>query len=165
VYPRPVPLRETLEAMAELRAEGKVRNVGVSNFSHRRLKRAEDLSPAPIFTDQVQYHPYWLQSDLRDYCRIHDLLLTAYSPLARGGVLEDSVVKTVGDAHGKTPAQVAIRWPIQHPNVVTVPKAISPQHLIENLEVFDFELTEAELEAIRRPSKRRALSGFLKGFR
>jgi len=146
-------LSETLGAMNDLVEEGLVRHIGVSNFSPSLLDRARDISSAPIFTDQVQYHPYWDQRKLLDYCRIHDVLLTAYSPLARGGVLDDPALVQIGNKYGKSPAQGALRWLVQQDGVAAIPKASSREHLEANLAVFDFELTDAEMERIRDPSK------------
>jgi diketogulonate reductase-like aldo/keto reductase len=159
---RRVPTRETLDAMNELVESGKVENVGVSNFDREALDEARELSDAPILTDQVQFHPYWDQTDLLDYCAIHDVLLTAYSPLGHGGVLSDDVLAEVGERYGKSPAQVALRWVTQHDPVATIPKATSREHLEANLAIFDFELTDAEMERIARPSKLRTLSGFVR---
>ncbi|MEF8827126.1 MAG: aldo/keto reductase, partial [Halapricum sp.] len=124
---------ETLRAMADLVDEGLVRHVGVSNFGVEKLRAAREASDVPIFTDQVQYHPYWDQTELLDYCRVHDVLLTAYSPLARGGVLDDPVLERIGNRYGKSPAQVALRWLLQQDGVVTVPKATSREHIEANL--------------------------------
>ncbi|WP_254535414.1 aldo/keto reductase [Halomarina litorea] len=159
---RRVPLAETLDAMDELVEDGTVRHVGVSNFGVDRLDEARSLADAPIFTDQVQFHPFWDQTDLLDYCAIHDVLLTAYSPLGHGGVLTDTVVREVADAHGKSPAQVALRWALQHENVVAIPKATSREHIEANLDVFDFELTDEEVARIRRPSKVRTVAGLVR---
>lgn len=156
------PLRETLEAMNELVDAGAVRNIGVSNFDLDRLHRAGELSEHDLLTNQVQCNPYWSQTELLDYCRIHDVMLTAYSPLAHGGVLDDPILEEIGNRYGKTAAQVAIRWLIQQPNVVTVPKATSRAHLSENLDVFDFELTDTEMRRVFQPSKPKALSEFLR---
>ncbi|RLM36820.1 aldo/keto reductase [Haloarcula sp. Atlit-120R] len=147
------PLSETLGAMNDLVEEGLVRHIGVSNFSPSLLDEARDISTAPVLTDQVQYHPYWDQRKLLDYCRIHDVLLTAYSPLARGGVLDDPALVQIGNRYGKSPAQVALRWLLQQDGVAAIPKASSRDHLEANLAVFDFELTDAERERIRDPSK------------
>lgn len=157
------PLRDTLAAMNHLVDEGAVRHVGVSNFDVDLLDRARMLSEHGILTNQVQYHPYWNQQDVLDYCRIHDVLVTAYSPLCHGGVLDDPILVEIGERHEKTAAQVAIRWLIQQPNVVTVPKATTREHLVENLDVFDFELTAEEMARIHQPSKSQALKGFLRG--
>jgi diketogulonate reductase-like aldo/keto reductase len=158
--PGATPLSETLSAMAELVADGRVRHVGVSNFDVRLLDEARSLVDVPIVTNQVQFNPYWDQRNLLSYCRRHGILLTAYSPLGHGGVLSDDVLTAVGRRYDKTAAQVAIRWVIQHDGVCTVPKATSRHHLRANLDVFDFELTDAEMERIRQPSKLRALAGF-----
>ncbi|MFC6834975.1 aldo/keto reductase [Halomarina ordinaria] len=162
-WPNPrTPLEATITAMNDLVEAGKVRHVGVSNFGIERLDRARDLSDVPILTDQVQYHPYWDQRELLDYCAIHDVLVTAYSPLGHGGVLSDPVLEAVGERYGKSPAQVALRWLVQQDGVCTIPKATSRDHLAANLEVFDFELTDEEMERIRQPSKVRTLTGFLR---
>jgi len=154
------PLAETLTAMNELVDAGLVRHVGVSNFDVRLLDTARRLSDDPLLVDQVQFHPYWDQRNLHAYCRRNDVLLTAYSPLCHGAVLDDDRLAAVGRRYDKTPAQVALRWVIQHEGVHAVPKATSRDHLAENLDVFDFELTEAEMERLHRPSKLRTLAGF-----
>ena len=154
---------ETLDAMNELVERGTVRNIGVSNFGVDLLDEAREHSDAPILTDQVQYHPFWEQQDLLDYCRIHDVLLTAYSPLGHGGVLDDPVLERIGRHHGKTPAQVALRWLVQQEQVITIPKSTSREHLEANLEVFDFELSATEMREIGRPSKLRTAKSFLQG--
>ena len=156
------PITETLRAMDELVDAGKVRRSGVSNFDVDRLHEAREAADHELLTDQVQFNPYWDQSALLDYCEIHDLLLTAYSPLGHGGVLSDPVLAEVGDRYGKSPAQVAIRWCLQHQNVSVIPKATSRTHLAANRDVFDFELTGTEMERVRRPSKARALSGAIR---
>jgi 2,5-diketo-D-gluconate reductase B len=153
---------ETLRAMNELVDRGTVRHVGVSNFDIDLLDEARELSDAPVLTDQVQYHPFWDQRELLAYCRVHDVLLTAYSPLGHGGVLDDAVLERIGRRYGKTSAQVALRWLVQQDGVATIPKATSREHLEANMAVFDFELTEAEMREIRRPSKYETLKGFLK---
>lgn len=153
---------ETLRAMADLRDEGLIRHVGVSNFGVEKLRRAREVSDAPILTNQVQYHPYWDQRKLLDYCRVHDILLTAYSPLARGAVLDDPILERIGRGYDKSPAQVALRWLLQQDGVVTIPKATSREHIEANLDVFDFELSDAELREIRQPSKLRTAAAFLR---
>lgn len=157
-----VPLKETLDAMNELRDAGNIEHVGVSNFSLERFQRARDLSSAPVLTDQVMYHPYWDQTDLVDHCQIHDLVLTAYSPLAQGGVLDDGVLVEIGERYGKSAAQVALRWLVQHDNVAVIPKATSREHLEANRAIFDFELTTAEMRAVHQPSKLRTALGIVR---
>jgi diketogulonate reductase-like aldo/keto reductase len=155
-------LGETIGAMDELVEQGLVEHIGVSNFGVERLHAAREHANAPILTDQVQYHPFWDQTSLLDYCQIHDIMLTAYSPLAHGGAVNDDLLRNIGARYDKTPAQVALRWLLQQENVATIPKSTSPEHLEANLQVFDFELTEEEMQSIRRPSMSRTASSFLR---
>lgn len=141
-----LPFAEPLAAMQALQAQGKVRHVGVSNFTPSQLTRAMAL--APVFCNQVEYHPYLGQNALRAMAQEHDLLLTAYCPLVRGRVLEDAALKEIGARHGKTPVQVALRWLLQQAHVAAIPKAGSADHRRENLDVFDFALTDGEMETI-----------------
>lgn len=145
-----VPLQETIQAMEELQKEGKIRFIGVSNFEVPLLEEARRLATLPIVTDQVEYHPYLSQKELVDYCKKHQVVLTAYSPLARGRFRHDQVLFRIGAKYGKSPNQVALRWLIQQDMVVAIPKAQSVQHQRENLDIFDFTLTPEEMEEIGR---------------
>ena len=138
-----VPLGETLGAMRELQEEGSVSHVGVSNFSPSLVEEAAEH--AQIFCNQVQYHPYRSQNDLLQQAQQMDYLLTAYTPLSRGGVQGDAILKVIGEAHGKTATQVTLRWLLQQDKVCPIPKATSEEHLRENLDVFDFELSDEEM--------------------
>ncbi|MFB6271405.1 MAG: aldo/keto reductase [Salinibacter sp.] len=154
-WPHPrVPVKETLKAMTELRNEGLVRHLGVSNFTAAQLREAIRVAESPLVTDQVLYHPYKDQSAVRSVCAEHDLALTAYSPLARGGVLSDEVLAQIGAQHDKSAAQVALRWLLQQDGIVAIPKATTRNHLADNLDVLDFSLSETEMNRIhnRRPS-------------
>ena len=145
---RSVPVEETLEAMNQLYDEGTVGHIGVSNFSVDKLQEAMSVSTAPILTNQVKYHPYHGQPDLLEFCLETECILTAYSPLARGKVADDATLSTIGDRYGKTAAQVALRWLLQQEGVVTIPKAATHEHLEENLEVFDFALSDEEMTEV-----------------
>lgn len=145
---RRVPVEETLSAMNQLQDEGLVRHVGVSNFSVEQLDDARGESTAPILTDQVRYHPYSERQSLLEYCIVNDVVLTAYSPLAKGRVTDDDTLQAIGERYDKTPAQVALRWLVQQENVVAIPKASSRSHLEENLEIFDFSLSVSEMETV-----------------
>ncbi len=146
-WPNPrVPLEETLGAMTELQEEGTVRHVGVSNFPPSTVEKA--AQHATIFCNQVEYHPYRAQDELLKQAREMDYLLTAYSPVARGAVLNDQTLREIGEAHGKTPTQVTLRWLIQQDHVAAIPKAASDAHLQSNFDVFDFELNDEEMERI-----------------
>ena len=138
-----VPLGETLGAMRELQEEGAVRHVGVSNFSPSLVEGASGY--ADVFCNQVEYHVYRRQDTLLDQARSLDYLLVAYRPLSRGGVERDATLREVGRAHGKTAAQVALRWLVQQEKVAAIPKATGEEHLRSNLDVFDFELTSEEM--------------------
>lgn len=147
-----IPVEETLEAMMELRDADAVKHIGVSNFTISQLKEAMDLADEPIVTDQVLYHPFKDQSDLHRFCVEHTVALTAYSPLARGEVVNDELLERIGARYDKTSAQVALRWLIQQEGVVVIPKATSERHLEENGAIFDFSLTDEEMGEIRERS-------------
>jgi 2,5-diketo-D-gluconate reductase B len=143
-WPNPsVPLEETLGAMKKLQQEGSVRYVGVSNFPPSMVEEA--TQHAEIFCNQVEYHPYRAQDELLRQARELDYLLTAYSPIARGRVSNDATLREIGEARGKTSAQVALRWLIQQEKVAAIPKAASEDHLRSNFDIFDFELNDEEM--------------------
>ena len=143
---RDVPLEETLGAMRELQEEGSVRHIGVSNFPPSMVQEA--AQHAEIFCNQVEYHPYEAQDELLGQAKEMDYLLTAYRPLSRGSILNDETLREIGEAHGKTSAQVALRWLIQQEKVAAIPKATSEEHLKANFDVFDFELNDEEMERV-----------------
>lgn len=132
---------ETLEGMVRVQDRGLTRLIGVSNFNLSQFTEA--AAKAPIASNQVEYHPFLDQRRLRDAVREADGVLTAYSPLARGSVMSDQTLRDIGDAHGKTAAQVALRWLLDQ-ELLVVPKATSREHLESNLDVFDFQLTSAQ---------------------
>lgn len=141
-----VPVERTLAAMDELREAGLVRHVGVSNFPAGLLRRA--LAAAPVFCNQVEYHPFLEQDEILALAAEHDFMLTAYAPLGHGAVLDDPVLGEIGAAHGKTAAQVALRWLLDQLRVATVPKAASNANRVANFDVWDFELAADERERI-----------------
>jgi len=141
-----VPLEETLGAMRGLQEGGSVLRVGVSNFSPALVEEA--AQHAEVFCNQVEYHPYSDQGELLAQAREMDYLLTAYRPLSRGGVEGDGTLREIGEAHGKTAAQVALRWLVQQEKVSAIPKATGEDHLRENLDVFDFELSAEEMDRV-----------------
>lgn len=140
------PFEATLDAMLALRDEGKVRNVGVSNFTPEQIERV--TAHAPIFANQVEYHPFLGQDELLALARKHDHLLTAYSPLARGEVFNDETLRAIGDAHDADPAQVALAWLVNQDHVAAIPKATSPEHIASNLAALDIELSDEEMQRI-----------------
>ncbi|CAI6054202.1 aldo/keto reductase [Cohnella sp. JJ-181] len=137
---------DTWRAFEKLYADGRVKAIGVSNFNVRHLealKRVSDLVP---MVNQVEYHPLLAQRELLAYCRENRIQLEAWSPLMQGN-LDHEALRTIGAKHGKSPAQVVLRWDIQH-GVVTIPKSVTPARIAENANVFDFELSEDEMALI-----------------
>ncbi len=143
-----VPLSETIEAMNDLQAAGRVEHIGVSNFSVEQLERARELSETPIVTNQIKYHPYHHQPDLLEYCVEHGICLTAYSPLAEGAVPGDDRLAEIGEPDDTSAPQVALRWLIQQPMVAAIPKAATPAHIEANASVFEFELDDEQMQAV-----------------
>jgi 2,5-diketo-D-gluconate reductase B len=143
---RDVPLEQTIVALDLLRRDGLARHVGVSNFPAGMLGRA--LEQAELLCDQVEYHPFLGQDRLLALAEDKDLIVTAYSPLAHGQVPDDATLREIGEAHGKTAGQVALRWLLDQPRVSPIPKASSHERRVENFDVFDFELTDQDRERI-----------------
>jgi diketogulonate reductase-like aldo/keto reductase len=146
-HPR-IEMAETLDAMEAVQERGLVEHIGVANYTAGQLEEAVAFADAPIVTNQVQYHPFKDQSNVAAVCREHDVALTAYSPLARGGVLGHKVLGAIGEKYDKSAAQVALRWLVQQENVLAIPKATSDEHLAANLDIFDFSLSDAEMNSI-----------------
>lgn len=145
-----VPVGETLGAMEMLVQQEKVRQIGVSNFTAAQVEEARAASSESIFCDQVKFNPGHPQSELLAYCQENEILLTAYTPLQKGSVERNRILERIGEKHGKTAAQVALRWLVELEMVAAIPKAVSAQHQRENLDVFDFELSAEDREAIAR---------------
>jgi 2,5-diketo-D-gluconate reductase B len=150
-WPADVPIESTVEGMMRLQDAGRIRHFGVSNFPAGLLREA--LGHGPVFCDQVEYHPLLSIDPVLEVAQERDLLITAYSPLARGKVLESETLRRIGEAHGKTPGQVALRWLLDQPRVSPIPKASSHERRLENFDVFDFRLTDeerAEIDALAK---------------
>ena len=142
-WPNPdVPIAESIGAMAQLQERGLIRHLGLSNFPTALVREA--LEHGPIFANQVEYHPYLAQPKLLAQAREHDLLLEAYSPFAHGHLLDDPALREIGEAHGKSVGQVALRWLLDQPGVCALPKASAHERRAQNLDVFDFSLSDEE---------------------
>jgi diketogulonate reductase-like aldo/keto reductase len=152
-----------MAAMDQLVDRGLVSHVGVSNFPQVFLDRARDAADAPLVTNQVQFHPYKPQRGMLSYCQDEGLALTAYSPLARGTALDDDTVQRLAAAYDRTPAQIVLRWATQHHNVAVIPKTADPDHLAENLAIFEFKLTGSEVEELTKPSLLKSGKAMLDG--
>ena len=142
-----VSMKETFSAFRILHEEGRVRSFGVSNFTIRHLEEALSLSEVPIVLNQVEFHPYLYQKELLEFCKNHGLVVTAYSPLARGRILQDEVIEQIGKSYYKTPTQVCLRWLLQH-GLVVIPKATTRRHIEENLGCFGWELSQEDMSKI-----------------
>lgn len=143
---RDVPIERTMAAACKLVDECKVQHIGVSNFTPALV--AEAAKHAPIFCNQVEHHPFLSQQALVAQAVELGYMLTAYCPIARNRVADTPDICAIAKAHGKSPAQVSLRWLMQKPNVAAIPKASSNKHRRANIDVFDFELSENEMAQI-----------------
>ena len=139
---------ETWQAFIELQAEGLVRAIGVSNFQAPHLERIVAATGVVPAINQVELHPYFQQAGLRHEHAQLGIVTEAWSPLGQGLELADPTIVAIAQAHAKTPAQAIVRWHLQLGNVV-IPKSVTPARIDENFDVFDFELTADQMEAIR----------------
>lgn len=138
---------DTWRAMEELQAEGKIKSIGVSNFFQEHLEALFETAKVIPAVNQIEFHPGYWQQELVSYCKKQNIILEAWSPLARGKVFENKVLEEIAKAHNKSVSQVCLRWIIQH-EVIAIPKSTNPERIQENIELFDFELTSAEMEKI-----------------
>ena len=149
----PVPSKnryvETWEALTELRSDGGVRSIGVSNFLPEHLERIIDATGVVPVLNQIELHPRLRQAELRAVHREHGILTEAWSPLGKGTVVDDPVIQEIAAAHERTPAQVVLRWHVQLGNVV-IPKSATPERIEENFRIFDFELSDEEMQRLGR---------------
>ena len=146
--PAGIPVAETMAAFREEQEAGRVRHLGVSNYSVALLQ--ESVAEAPIITVQNEFHPDHPQDEVLAWCRANDVVLTAYSPLEIRSPARRTALSRVAERHGRTPAQVAIRWLLQQDKVITIPRSSRADHRQQNLDVFDFELTEDEMGLVAR---------------
>ncbi|MFJ4847117.1 MULTISPECIES: aldo/keto reductase [unclassified Streptomyces] len=138
---------DTWRAFEKIRSEGRARAIGVSNFEPAHLRRLMDDSGVTPAVNQVELHPRLQQRELRAFHARHGIATEAWSPLAQGALLGDPAVTSIAGRLGRTPAQVILRWHLQLGNVV-IPKSVTPERIRENLDVFGFELTDADIAAI-----------------
>jgi 2,5-diketo-D-gluconate reductase A len=149
----PLPTRyggdfvSTWKTLEEFYRDGRARSIGVSNFHAKhlgRLRAETDIVPA---VDQIEVNPYLTNDELRRTCAEHQIAVEAWSPIGRGNVLEDPTIGSIAKEAGKTPAQVVLRWHIELGHIV-FPKSVRPERIRENMQIFDFELSGADVEAI-----------------
>ena len=146
-WPVPGARKETWKAMTQLVKDGKCRAIGVSNYATRHLEELLANSDVVPAVNQVEFHPFLYQRELLEYCQRHQIQLEAYSPLTRGERLNHPTVLDVAKRHGRAPAQVLIRWSLQH-SVVAIPKSVRKERILENSRVFDFVLTADDMKVL-----------------
>lgn len=149
---RSMVLRDCLETMFEIKEKGMVSNVGVSNFDPGLFTEAIEIGP--VLTNQIKFTPYHNEFENLTVAKEKGKIITAYSPLGRGGIVNDKTLGKIGSKYGKSASQVTLRWLIQLGNVSVIPKASSEWHQKENIDIFDFELTAEEMESIKKLRKR-----------
>lgn len=157
-WPNPaVPLRSSIDALCKVKRAGLAKAIGVSNFTVAMLDEAAALTTEPLSMLQAEYHPRLDQSKLRAAAARHGMLWTSYCPIGKGNVFDDPVVKDLAAKYDRPPSQIVLRWQVQQPGTVAIPKSVTPSRIRENIGVFDFALTDAEMAAIsglKRPDGR-----------
>lgn len=142
-----IPFSETLGAMGELVSRGVARSIGISNFNRRIMADADEVSPVPLVTNQVEFHPFLYQRDLLQACREREIVVTAYSPMARGEVSTDARMKAIAERNGANPAQIALAWAMEK-GIIVIPKATGRGHIEENLIADGITLSSEEIAEI-----------------
>jgi methylglyoxal/glyoxal reductase len=139
--------KETWKALEKLYEDGLVKAIGVSNFQVHHLKDLLSDAKVKPMVNQVEFHPYLTQKELLSYCNEENIQLEAWSPLMQGEVVRVDVIKELAEKYGKTPAQIVLRWDLQH-GVVTIPKSVKEHRIQENADVFDFELSREDMDKL-----------------
>lgn len=139
-----VPIAESMRALNDLVADKKIRHIGVSNFDVDQLHEAIQYCDTPIFTNQVKYHPLHPQDEMVAFCTREKILVTAYRPFDRGRVLRSAILQEIAQRHAVSAAQIALRWLLDQDLVITIPKASSQEHQLQNLDIFGFDLSSEE---------------------
>ena len=143
-----VPLSETIPALCELQKQGLTRHIGVSNFNIANIIEAEKYADVPIVVNQVEFHPFIKQKTLQTFLNNHHILLEAYSPLARGDVFDNEIIKEIADKHNVTPAQISLAWILADKHRIAIPKTANPDHLQGNLDAIKVQLSADDIEKI-----------------
>tara|TARA_Y100000590_G_scaffold470506_1_gene665812 strand:- start:1558 stop:2394 length:837 start_codon:yes stop_codon:yes gene_type:complete len=145
---RTTPLKETIGALVKAKRDGLAKNIGISNFTVSLIEHAVHLSDEPLFTNQIEYHAYINQDKVIETCHKYNLLITCHAPLARKELLNDPVLLRIAKKYKKSSAQIALKWLIQQPQIAIVPRALELSEVAENIDLFDFKLTENEMISI-----------------
>ncbi|MDH3669264.1 MAG: aldo/keto reductase [Paracoccaceae bacterium] len=151
-----VPMAESIGALNDVAERGLARHIGISNFPVALIDEAVALSGRPLACNQVEYHPYLSQDRVLEACRRHGMAMVSYCPLARGSELfNEPAVAGPAERHGRTGAQIVLRWHVQQEGVVAIPRSSNPGRIAQNLDVFDFTLDDGEMAAISALGSRR----------
>lgn len=151
-WPVPGCYLGTWKELEALYKKGAARSIGVSNFEIRHLEELASVSEITPSVNQIEFHPYWYQKNLVEYCHAKGIAVQAYAPLARGAYLDDDVICILAVKYGKTPAQIGLRWIIQK-GVAVIPKSAREERIISNGEIFDFVLEDEDMDAIDQLNK------------
>lgn len=151
-WPVPGCYLGTWKELEALYKKGTARSIGVSNFEIRHLEELASISEITPAVNQIEFHPYWYQKNLVEYCHSKGIAVQAYAPLARGAYLDDDVICILAVKYGKTPAQIGLRWIIQK-GVAVIPKSVHEERIISNGEIFDFVLEDEDMDAIDQLNK------------
>ncbi len=143
-----IPFDETLGALKKAQEQGKTRLIGISNYTTDQVEKVRGDLGYDVAVNQCEYHPFLDQSVLIDQARKHGMIFTAYSPIAQGKVMSDETLKKIAEEHNKTPVQVTLRWLYQQERVVAIPRSSSKGHITDNFDIFDFELSQGEMDRI-----------------
>ena len=138
---------DTWRAMEELQADGKIKSIGVSNFWQKHLEALFQTARVIPAVNQIEFHPGYWQPELTEFCKKQNIAIEAWSPLARGRIFGNAVLEEIAISHCKTVSQICLRWIIQH-EVIVIPKSTTLKRIEENMQLFDFELTENEMKQI-----------------
>jgi diketogulonate reductase-like aldo/keto reductase len=138
---------ETWKALEKIYESERVRAIGVSNYTIKHLEQLLELSPSIPTVNQIEFSPFLYQKQLMEYCQSKRIVVEAYSPLTRGRRFNNNIIKNLVQKYNKTPAQILIRWGLQH-DIIEIPKSGNKEHLLENSEVFDFNLEEQDMKRL-----------------
>ncbi len=142
----------TWKVLEEFYRDGRARSIGVSNFQAHHLRRIHEESEIIPAVNQIEVHPYLTQNELREFCAQHQIAVEAWSPIARGKILDDKIIGVIASRLDRTPAQVVLRWHIQRGDII-FPRSVRPARVKENFEIFDFELSATDMETISSLNK------------
>lgn len=146
-----VPIEESMEAMEELVKRKRVRSLGISNFSIDGTREAVRASNIPVCNNQIKIHPYHYPETAIQFCRENEIMVTAYSPLDTGEIVDDELLTRIGKKYGKSGAQVSLKW-LRENNLIVIPKSSTKNHLSEDMDIFDWNLETQDFEKIYQAS-------------